>query len=731
MKSTGIFDTNGNEILSYDYIEQLREEDAEQKKKNFICAQRGGQERVLANNADICITGGSRGGPLDVNTLVNTVDGYKKIDSLTSGDKVYKPDGEIQEVVFKEYHGDLPCYELIFSNGSSVVASYDHTWSISINESEEFEDYSTEDVIVLLETDTVNSIDVPMSFETGDRVKITGAKFIGKRECCCIHVDGEDMLFVVNGGIVTHNSKSFSILLECVKDAQNPNFNALILRRELPDLDSLIRDSKIVLKDYGQYLSSDKSMLWQLDAGGTIKFNFHAGATDDFIKRFQGKQYSLVAIDELTHLDDIKKFFYILTCLRNAHGLRNRFIGSCNPDRNSWLRGFIDYWIGNQDTIYSDGKKHPEWAGYPIPERNGKVRYCCTSGAETLADIIWGDTREEVWKKAKPRVQEIGAYSPEMEVYGKPEDLFVMSVAFVEAKLTDNKKLLEGDPSYIARLANQSRSSILADLRGNWDAQELAEEMVTEEDMNRFFNNPRQVGDGIRRMSDDVALEGGDNNWLWLIEGNHVIDVDVCTLNSQELVEHIEQKRREWGVNEENLTFDSNGIGGLLKGFFKRAIPFNNLESPYGATDAEKEAAKRDYDTLKSQCMVDLAKCFKYGEISIAPYLLDRRFSGKGFENMTLRDILMQERRVIAIDQKKKDQGKGQCIIQKSEMKKLIGRSPDCMESLAYWRIFSIKKPVKKVWRPTGAATFTSGSHPSSTTTRVIPANRRFGVRYI
>ena len=563
-KTAAIKDIFGNDVITYEYASMLRAEDKEEKKKNFIMAQSGGQEHILSSQADISITGGSRGG-----------------------------------------------------------------------------------------------------------------------------------------------SKTYSILMEGLKDIKNPNFSAIILRNEKPDLENIIEESKRLYKDYGTYISSDKSMYWDLKTGGRIRFSFHAGDYDDFVVRFQGKQYAYIAIDEITHIG-WKKFLYLSTCLRNAHGIRNRIVGSCNPDPESWVAEFISWWIGFPDTVYADGEMHPERDGLPIPERDGKIRYCFLAGAETISDIVWGDTREEVYEKCRDSIAEM--WTPDMEEYGDPKNLFILSVSFVESKLTDNKKLLESDPSYLARLANQSEEQRQRDLSGNWHYKSKSDDYLTMENMENFFRLEPQWGDRKPRAAMDVALQGGDNCWMWLVVGNHIADVDVCRVDSEQLVSHTRNKLRQWGVREEDFTYDSNGVGGLMRGFFKRAVPFNNMEAPYGATDKERKVAKQDYDTLKAQCVFDLADAIRCGRMSISKDLLNRRFSGKGFENRTLRDILMEERRCIKIDQEKANRGKGKCLIQKGEMKKIIHRSPDALESLAYSRIFWVKNTKPHGLRPIGAARFSDAS---------------------
>lgn len=784
---TGFDDINGNAVYTESYVQMLREEDKKGRLKNHIFSQRGGQTNMLSSNADITIGGGSRGGPLVVDTRVVTPFGYRRIGDLKAGDIISGTDGGMQRVVYRKNHGLLPCYRLKFIDGSEVVASYDHLWNVAYRGSENYFVCTTQSIAEavkngsclhipicrpvkylgyddnglfqkrmfpvhqmfgyieerrrLLRKETLgftanatSSLDLANDIkqladslgwlatitEEGDHYiididrdnpkrYIVKCEYVGEKECCCIAVDNTDSLFMVEDFVVTHNSKSFSILLDGLYDISNPHFEGIIFRKEKPDLRNIINDSKTVYRDYGTYISSEKDMRWDLKAGGHIRFSYYADSYDDFKDRMQGQQFSYLAIDEITQIE-FEKFKYLMTDVRNAHKIRNRIFGTCNPDHRSWVRVFIDWWIGKADTIYNDPSNglvglHPERKGLPIPERDGKVRYCFMAGATTPADIVWGDTREEVYDQCKGRIDDFykkGGYEAE----GNPADIFILSVCFTEAKLKDNKKLIESDPSYIARLANQDEEQIARDLEGNWDYERINDDYLSTTDMEDFFNRPPDFGDNVMRAAGDVAFQGGDNNWMWLMRGNCIIDVDVCQLDAQDNINHVREKLKEWGVREENFAFDQNGVGQAYKGFFKRSVPFNNQEAPYAQDRRDLEIVREDHDTLKSQCAYNLADAIRYGEITIARHLLDRRFSGKGFENLTLREIMMQERRFFNVDEGKRDRGKGRCLAQKSEIKKWLHRSPDCMESLTYLRIFWVKKTTRKRGVPRGAARF-------------------------
>jgi hypothetical protein len=192
-----------------------------------------------------------------------------------------------------------------------------------------------------------------------------------------------------------------------------------------------------------------------------------------------------------------------------------------------------------------------------------------------------------------------------------------------------------------------------------------------------------QVGDGVRRCSCDVAFDGGDACVLWLIVGHHVEDLFVSRLDSRSTVNVIKAKLEEWGVREENFTYDLNGLGQTLKGFFPRALPFCN-------TEAVDDKYKNVYHDLKSQAAYLFARDIINGEYSINPELLKRKYSGRGYENTPLAQILNRERKAIRQDDN--DDGHGWKIIKKVIMKRLVGHSPDFMEGLLMIKIFDIKK---------------------------------------
>lgn len=473
---------------------------------------------------------------------------------------------------------------------------------------------------------------------------------------------------ILIGGGSRGGAKSYSMLMDTLYDIKNPHFWSLILRNERADLSDLVNTSYQLYEDFGTYNKSINDMTWNFNKGGKLNFSYYAGTYEDFEIRFRGRQFSYIAVDEVTQIS-YKKFKFLITCNRNAFGIRNRFIGMCNPDPDSWVRKFIDWWIDDD--------------GNPIPERDGILRYCFMDG-ETVDTIYWGDSPEEVYEQCKHIIDPL--WKPEYQALGfNKVTMFVKSVTFIYGRLEQNLALIESDPNYVANLAQQSEEHRARDLGGNWNFKKTGGDIINMDDMERMFSNSVNTTDRTRYVSADIAFEGGDFCVMWLWEGFHIKDLFVMANDSADTEAMFGNKLQEWGVREENVVYDYWGVGQALSGHYKRAVKFLGTEKP-------QEPWDKSYKNVKSQCAEMLANKIKDGEISIEPHLLQRRYTGKGnkYKDVPLGQILMKERKCV----RHKDNSNigGFELISKSEMIKAVGYSPDFFESLIYRMIFEVKK---------------------------------------
>ena len=528
--------------------------------------------------------------------------------------------------------------------------------------------------------DPVYSYESIEALRVSDRKKANPLKIIAQRGCQEKFLASSSDITIFGGS--RGGSKSFSLLMESLKDIYNPYYNSILLRNEKDDLLDLINTSYILYGQMGQYNKSISDMTWYFKNGGKLKFSYLADSYDDFKKRFQGKQYSFIGIDEITHCS-YEKFKYLITCNRNAYGIRNRFYGTCNPDPDSWVRKFIDWWIGED--------------GLPIDERDGIIRYCFMEG-DSPDSIYWGNTPEEVYNQCKHIIDPLWKDAYEELGFNKVT-MYVKSVTFIQGRLEENIKLIASDPNYAANLSQQNEEQRARDLEGNWNFKATGDDLIKMSDMDRFYSASAQIEKGIRYVSADIAFEGGDFCVMWLWIDLHIKDVFVMRENSANTETMFMAKLNEWGVREENVIYDYWGVGQAISGHVKRAVKFTGTQKP------EKQF-ENSYKNIKSQCAEMLAHYIQDGKISIEPRLLDLKFSGKKgkYQKVALKDILMKERKCI----RHKDNSNigGFELINKEGMIKAVGYSPDFFESLIYRMYFEINK--KKIFKPKGMLRYVS-----------------------
>lgn len=73
-------------------------------------------------------SGDPRGQALDPETYIPTPDGWKKLDEIQVGSKVFDEEGKIRYVVARKDWMDRPCYKLTFRDNHTIVADENHLW---------------------------------------------------------------------------------------------------------------------------------------------------------------------------------------------------------------------------------------------------------------------------------------------------------------------------------------------------------------------------------------------------------------------------------------------------------------------------------------------------------------------------------------------------------------------------------------------------------------------------
>lgn len=211
--------------------------------------------------------------------------------------------------------------------------------------------------------------------------------------------------------------------MDFLQHVHHPGFRGAVTRRTTTQLKG---SGGILDKALQLFPKVDPKVRWKSQDN---KFVFSSGA-EIYLRHFehwkdhvnwQGTEYTQILADEGTQFEE-QMIVYCMSRLRNPNcPVTPRLRITCNPDKNSYLRKWVDWWIDEE--------------GYPIEERCGVKRYFLRRDNK----FLFGDSPEAV-------VEEYG---------GKIED--VLSFTFINATVKDNPVILKNNPQYVSWLESLGR----------------------------------------------------------------------------------------------------------------------------------------------------------------------------------------------------------------------------------------------------------------------------------
>jgi len=452
------------------------------------------------------------------------------------------------------------------------------------------------------------------------------------------------------------SGKSFISLFDASLYFDEPDANLYGFRRYEADVKRGIwKSAKQVFRGVANFADTSFEAKFFNGTGATMKME-HLADLSKIKDRFRGAEMPYIVIEELAEFtkESMSVIFDLIGSNRSTTGLPSQFVCTCNPvGRSNKLRWFLEWWIDPEtDTA--------------IRERSGAIRYFCRYG-EDVMEIAWGDSPEEVYENpnAKRKISQL-TDDPDNE-YRQ----FITSVTFIDGDFSENKILQVSDPKYMNRISSSGAKSTVNDIRGIWKDVDDTGALITMNDMNRFFENAPQVS-GTRVGGGDIALR---DDWLvlWALDGMHIIDLFAKRyVTSEDVVPIILEFLRKNDIPKENFAFDMNGIGNWLK-------QSEDMRGCFGFDNKAPAKDKASYNTRKSECAGMLVDALQNGQLSIDEGVLRRTYTEKRIP-FTVRDRLVEERIVL----KWKEEENPKALIKKTEMKAILGRSPDFIEALLY-----------------------------------------------
>lgn len=225
---------------------------------------------------------------------------------------------------------------------------------------------------------------------------------------------------------------------------------------------------------------------WRWPKGGKVIMSHleHEKNVHDWM----GSEVPLFIFDELTHFT-ATMFWYMLSRNRSMCGVTPYIRATCNPDADSWVAEFIEWWI-DQTT------------GYAIPERSGVIRWFVRLNDMTL----WADSREEC----------IALHGDPSLPADHEDQVRPKSFTFILSMLDDNAALKKANPEYKGNLQAMSRVQRERLLGGNWKIRPAPGLYFKREDVGKLLEQwPQGVVRWVRYwdLAATEKTEQNDPDW--------------------------------------------------------------------------------------------------------------------------------------------------------------------------------------------------------------------------
>lgn len=496
------------------------------------------------------------------------------------------------------------------------------------------------------------------------QLAIVDYKILPPQEMYCINVDDDAHLYLTDGYVVTCNcGKTAGAVLMCAEPSLDPNFRGVFLRNNLGDLRSgggILDEFKNMYRGGISVVESGEPRA-EFPSGARIDVTHIADQTREKVRqRFKGRQYDLIYFDEMTGFS-WECFVEVCTRNRGTAKWTGKIRGTTNPDRNHWLRIFLDWYIGIDGFIRED--------------REGVVRYFYING-ETVKDVVWGDTKEEIYQKCKIQIDRQLKKVNGAKGNATYKDL-IRSFTFYLGRLSENKASIGNNSGYVGAVAMAGGRNAEQLLEGNWNVSpnEDLNAPIPQEDANMVFvNDPRINGD--KWITCDLADTGTDNFLALAWDGFHVIDILILGQSTpRQNAERLGIFAEKHDIPDSHIIYDAIR-GTYINDYIPDAMQFVSYRAPLGKY--ARMALK-----LKDECYLRLVEMIKRGDITIDDSIAKKIYEHQKLkENITIQNEFLEECSVVRF--RETPNGK-KTLLSKKEMNAHLGkgRSMDLLDPCA------------------------------------------------
>lgn len=495
--------------------------------------------------------------------------------------------------------------------------------------------------------------------KTNDHVLIKSIRYDREEEAQCIYVEDKDHLYITNDFVATHNT--FGAILGTAEPSLDPNFRAIFIRKSLNDLKTAGSVVDTFKDAYGNTISVKVSENPRMTFPSGAYVEARQVQNEDpkkIIEEWKGVQADLISWEELTSYEWFT-FMYIMSRCRGRGQWSGKIRATLNPKKRHWVRKWLDWYI-NPIT------------GYPIPERDGVVRYFYLNG-ETVDDLVWGSSKKEVYYKCKSVIDEKLAKLGSSVKY---EDM-IKSFTFYKGSISENKALLQNNAGYVGSVAATGGKTAKILIDGNWnvDEEDDTERPLPFHTADAVFENDPRINNDFW-ITADLADTGDDNTVILVWNGLHIIDYKIiCTSTPRLNAEYLRIMAEKYDIPNRRIIYDGTRAA-YINDYLPGSQAFMSSYRPCGKYG-------RQYVNLKDECYARLVEVIRRENLSFEPSIAQAKYEHKKMTSpITIREEFTEECSVVDF----KDTGTGKkTLLNKKEMNQMLGkgRSMDLLDPIA------------------------------------------------
>lgn len=483
------------------------------------------------------------------------------------------------------------------------------------------------------------------------------------------------------------SGKSFAMFLKALGGIDKRDFKARLINVRALDSkkgSSMYTDGMKVCGSFADCQASSSEVptfswpQWNTNLQ-LIHSNFNYGNPDEkkeFEDYAKKNQASLIMIDEATEMDHFGMFTFWFMRNRDDSGMPPQMILSFNPLHEHWTT----------EMLKDAGYLGEDW--YLRKDMMGKVRYFYVKG-DTPGGIVWGDSREEVVRIAKPNISE------EDRAAGLTEADMVKTFTVYTGTAADNRELVNAtggqSVANLHAVGGTQRRVVGEAYFGPIDKEEIN---VNRGMIHTLWENPTSEDESMYATMDvSLGKTDSDNSPMLIWRGMRLIDI-VLYKSGENIADFIDRNLKRYDVAISNFAYDATGAGMLLEQFVKSgAIGITaNRRCVQEVDEYGNNINVDEYFNLRSQLLGKTEVMIKKGELSIGVDK-DRVLQyGRGNQTRRLFDILCDEINVFTTTKRNKKI----YYRSKDEYKSKFKSSPDLIDAISYRAYFELSAKERK-----------------------------------